>query len=290
MSILQGKMLVDTAWLAAHLTAPGLRLFDCTTHLRPDPARVYRAEDARAEYRAGHIPGAAYIDLQGEFSDPASELRFTLPQPPDFAAAAGALGIGEDCDVVLYSATSPMWATRVWWMLRAMGFDRVAVLDGGLAKWQAEGRALESGDRRHQPAKFTPRPRPHLVADKHRVLAAIDDGATRILNALTQGQHAGNPKSVNYGRPGHIAGSVCVPAMGLVREDGTLRPPDELRQSFAQAGIAPQDRVVAYCGGGIAATLDAFALALLGNEKVAVYDNSLSEWATDPSLPMRTAT
>jgi thiosulfate/3-mercaptopyruvate sulfurtransferase len=288
MSILQGKMLVDTAWLAAHLSAPTLRLYDCTTHLRPDPVRVYRAENARPDYEAEHIPGAAYIDLQGELSDRSSSLRFTLQQPEDFAAAAGSLGIGDDCDVVLYSATSAMWATRIWWMLRAMGFDRVAVLDGGLAKWKGEDRQLESGSKRYSPGKFTPHPRPHLIADKNKVQAAVDDGSTRILNALSHGQHAGNPKSVNYGRPGHIAGSVCVPAMALVQEDGTLRGLDELRQSFQQAGIAPENRIVAYCGGGIAATLDAFALALLGNKDVAVYDNSLTEWAADPSLPMQT--
>jgi thiosulfate/3-mercaptopyruvate sulfurtransferase len=288
MSILQGKMLVDTVWLAANLNAPGLRLYDCTTHLKPDPVRVYRAEDARAGYEAEHIPGAAYIDLQGELSDRSSELRFTLQQPRDFAASAGALGIGDDTDVVLYSASFAMWATRIWWMLRAMGFDRVAVLDGGLVKWKAEGRPLEGGSRRHPPATLTPHPRPHLIADKHRVKSAIADGDVRILNALSRGQHAGDPKSVNYGRPGHIAGSVCVPAMGLTREDGTLRNVDELRQSFQQAGVVAEDQVVAYCGGGIAATLDAFALALLGNKDVAVYDNSLSEWAADSSLPMQT--
>jgi thiosulfate/3-mercaptopyruvate sulfurtransferase len=287
MSILQGKMLVDTAWLAANLTAPSLRLYDCTTHLKPDPVRVYRAENARPQYEAEHILGAAYIDLQEEFSDRSSALRFTLQQPQDFAASAGTLGIGDETDVVLYSASSAMWATRVWWMLRAMGFDRVAVLDGGLAKWKAEGRPLESGGRRYPPAKFTPQPRPHLVADKHKVTAAINDGSARILNALSRGQHSGDPKSVNYGRPGRIAGSVCVPAMGLTREDGTLRNAAELRQSFQQAGIVPENKVVAYCGGGIAATLDAFALALLGNKEVAVYDNSLSEWAADPSLPMQ---
>lgn len=288
MSLLQGKMLVDTTWLTANLEAPTLRLFDATTHLRPDPVRIYRAENARVEYESGHIPGAAYIDLQGELSDRSSDLRFTLPTPAEFATAAGALGIGDDCDVVLYSATSPMWATRLWWMLRAMGFDRVAVLDGGVAKWKAEGRPLQSGGRRYGRASFTPNPRPHLIASKHQVKAAIDDGATRIVNALSKSQHDGDPKSVSYGRAGHIAGSVCVPAMGLLQQDGTLRGADDLRQSFAQAGIAPQDRVLAYCGGGIAATLDAFALALLGNKDVAVYDNSLSEWAADPSLPMQT--
>lgn len=288
MSVLQDRMLVDTAWLAENLNAPGLRVFDCTTHLKPDPARVYAVQDARADYEAGHIPRAAYIDLQGELSDRTSTLRFTLQSPEEFAQAIGALGVGDDSDVVLYSATSPMWATRVWWMLRAMGFDRVAVLDGGLKKWRDEGRKLETGSRQYPKAVFTPQPRPHLIANSHQVRAATDDSATRIVNALSHSSHAGDAKAPHYGRPGHIAGSVCVPAMGLVREDGTLRPLDELRQNFEQAGIAPRDRVVSYCGGGIAATLDAFALALLGNKDVAVYDNSLSEWAADPSLPMQT--
>lgn len=288
MSLLQGNILVDTEFLAANLAAPSLRVFDCTTHLRPDPQRVYVAENARAEFEAGHIPGAAYIDLQADLSDAKSQYRFTLPAPSEFAAAAGALGIGDDRDVVLYSATAPMWATRIWWMLRAMGFDRAAVLDGGLAKWKAEGRPLESGPHRYKTEKFTPAPRPHLVVNAAQVQSAIGDGTTRILNALSHGQHAGNPKSVHYGRPGHIAGSVCVPAMGLLREDGTLRETDDLRASFEQAGVAASDRIMTYCGGGIAATLEAFALALLGNKDVAVYDNSLSEWAANPSLPMQT--
>lgn len=286
---LTGKFLVDTGWLAEHLASPELRVFDCTTHLRPDPKTVYRVESGRADYLAGHIPGADFLDLQGELSDSGSRLRFTMPSADQFAAAMGAHGVGPDKAVVLYSATTPMWATRLWWMLRAFGFDNAAILDGGLRKWKAEGRPLSTEQTHHAPATFIARPRPALIAGREDVLSAVDGrvGAC-VLNALSAKQHAGADGAVHYGRPGRIKGSVNVPAMSLLREDGTFRPREELRTMFDGVGAATGRPVIAYCGGGIAATADAFALTMLGFDKVAVYDNSLSEWSVDKSLPMET--
>jgi thiosulfate/3-mercaptopyruvate sulfurtransferase len=281
-------LLVDAAWLHTHLGEPRLRVFDCTTHLAPDPITTFRAESARADWERGHVPGAAYIDLQGTLSDPASGLRFTMPSAERFAEAMSALGVGDDSRVVLYSATSSWWATRVWWMLRAFGFDRAAVLDGGWEKWTAEGRPICTAPCAYPRARFVARPRPLLLANKDEVLAATHAADVAIVNALTRQQHTGEG-GVHYGRPGHIPSSVNVPYSELIdRETNTFRPPAEMRAILERAGVLSAGRVITYCGGGIAATGVAFALALLGRQDVAVYDGSLSEWCADPSLKMAT--
>ncbi|HEV8617528.1 MAG TPA: sulfurtransferase [Methylomirabilota bacterium] len=279
-------LLVDAAWLHAHTGEPGLRVFDCTTHLVPDPVRTFRAESARPDWERGHVPGAAYIDLQGTLSDPASGRRFTLPSAERFAEAMSAHGVGDDSRVVLYSTTSNWWATRVWWMLRAFGFDRAAVLDGGWERWTAEGRPICTEPCAYPPARFVARPRPLLLASKDAVLAATHAADVAIVNALTRRQHTGESE-VHYGRPGHIPSSVNVPYLELIdRETNTFRPPGELRAILERAGVLSAGRVITYCGGGIAATGVAFALALLGRPDAAVYDGSLSEWCADPSLPI----
>jgi thiosulfate/3-mercaptopyruvate sulfurtransferase len=181
-----------------------------------------------------------------------------------------------------------MWAARVWWMLRAVGFDQAAVLNGGWRKWTHEGRPSSTEPCAYSPARFVPRPRPELFVGKNAVLAGLGERATCVLNALSEEQHRGTG-GVAYGRPGRIAGSRNVPARALV--DPTTHaylPADVLRARFAEAGVLDAGRVITYCGGGIAASSDAFVLTLLGHENVVVYDASLSEWATDPSLPMET--
>ena len=195
-------------------------------------------------------------------------------------------GIGHGTFVVLYSHATPTWATRIWWMLRAVGFDDAAILDGGLDKWKAEGRPLETKETIHPPATLTLRGRPEIFVDKNDIKAAIGKAGTLTLNALSQDQHKGSG-GVIYGRAGRIAGSSCVPAASLFGPDKTLKPINELRAAFDDVGAAPDKRVLVYCGGGIAATLDAFVLtALLGHKNVSVYDNSMQEWSNDPSLPM----
>jgi thiosulfate/3-mercaptopyruvate sulfurtransferase len=280
--------LISTEDLARRLGAPGLRLFDCTTYLRPGPDGRYIAESGRANYDKGHIPGAAFLDLQGEFSDPASKLRFTLPPLDTLAKAFAAKGVGHGSFVVLYSHASPVWSSRIWWMLRAIGFDDAAILDGGLDKWKAENRPL-SGERASYPAgTLSLRARPEIFVDQNAIKGAIGDAATLTLNALSLDQHKGTG-GVAYGRAGRIAGSSCVPAASLLAPDKTLKPLPELRAAFEGVGARPDRRVLVYCGGGIAATYDAFVLtAVLGHNNVAVYDNSMQEWANDTSLPMET--
>ena len=280
--------LISTDDLARRLGAPGLRVFDCTTYLRPRPEGGYAVESGRANYDKTHIPGAAFLDLPRDLSVADHKLRFTLPPLEALTRAFAAQGIGHGTFVVLYSHASPNWATRIWWMLRAVGFDDVAILDGGLDKWMAEKRSTSTEATIHPAATLTLRARPGLFVGKDEMLAAIGKPGTLTLNALSHDQHKGQG-GVVYGRPGRIAGSSCVPAASLFGPDKTLKPIAELRTAFEGVGAAPDRRVLVYCGGGIAATLDAFVLtALLGHTDVAVYDNSMQEWSNDPALPMET--
>jgi thiosulfate/3-mercaptopyruvate sulfurtransferase len=282
------EFLIDTANLERRLSEPGVRVLDCTTHLIPDPKIIYQVVPGRADFEQGHIPGAQFVDIQGDVSDNTHRLRFMRPSAAAFAAAMARFGVGEGTQVVTYSTTTPQWATRVWWLLRAFGFDDAAVLDGGFQKWRREGRPVETGPAQPRPAgNFVVRDERPLMADKEAVLAAIGDGAVCTLNALLPEQHAGTGGS-SYGRPGRIKGSVNLPAAHLIDPaTGAFRPAAELRRGFDAVGAFGK-QVITYCGGGIAASADAFALVILGHPDVRLYDASLSEWAADPTLPMET--
>lgn len=281
------EAIVGTAWRAEHLRDPALRVYDCTTYLRYETGtgRPYRVESGRSDYELGHIPGSAFLDLQGELSDPAAPTNFMMPAPGILAARFAERGIGEGTRAVLYSRKSMQWATRVWWMLRAIGFDHAAVLDGGFDRWTAEGRPVESEEAHYPKARLVAVPRPGLFVGKAEVKAAIGDRSTCTINALAPDLHRGeNPR---YGRPGRIPGSVNVPAAELVDPASlTFRKPEAVAASFSTAGADPSKRIVLYCGGGIAATLDAFLLHQLGYRDIAVYDASMSEWAKDETLPI----
>ena len=284
--------LISTEGLAARLGRPGLRVYDCTTYLEPpDPGSddPYKVVAGRKTFVAAHVPGADFLDLQGELSALDTRLKFTMPPAEHLARAFGRHGLGDGARVVLYSIGSMMWATRVWWMLRALGFDGAAVLDGGFDRWQAEGRAVESGEPKgYPPATFTPRPRPGRFVDRTAVKAAIGDPRTVTVNALGPQFHKGLEPS-RYGRPGRVPGSVNVPAASLV-DPATKRfvSPADAMARFAAAGVARDRRVIAYCGGGISATIDLFLLHQLGFDDLTLYDGSMGEWAKDPSLPIET--
>jgi thiosulfate/3-mercaptopyruvate sulfurtransferase len=287
MDFARPQHLVETDWLAKHLEDPGIRVLECTVYLHPaDVPGGFRVESGRAKWAEGHIPGAGFVDLQEELSDRTSKLRFMMPPAAQFAEAMGGAGVGDGVRVILYDRAVNMWAARVWWMLRAFGFDEAAVLNGGFKKWTVEGRPIATATGARPARPFTPRPRPALMADKAGVLAALGESSACVLNALTEEQHRGTGGTA-YGRPGRIAGSVNVPARDLVDpKTHAYLTADVLRAKFQAAGALAAKRVVTYCGGGIAASSDAFVLTLLGRDDVAVYDASLSEWATDPSLPM----
>src|SRR5688500_1250763 len=279
--------LVGTDWLAQHLDDPAVRVLECTVYLIPaDVPSGFTVESGRAKWAQGHIPGAGYVDLQAELSDRTSKLRFMMPPAEQFAEAMARHGVGDGVRVVLYDRFVNMWAARVWWMLRAFGFDNAAVLDGGWKKWTVEGRPVATDDGARPSRTFTPRPRPELIAGKADVLAGVGNNATCLINALTPEQHAGTG-GVSYGRAGRIAGSTNVTARDLVDPNThAYLPADQLRAKFAAAGALNAGRVITYCGAGIAASSDAFVLTLLGHEGVSLYDASLSEWGHDAALPM----
>ena len=282
--------LISTAELAGILGQANLRIFDCTTTLDyqpPGSGVPYLVVPRRDSFEAGHVPGADFIDLQGDFSDNNTKLRFMMPAIAQLEAAFGRHGVGNDSFVVLYSIGTLMWATRFWWMLKSLGFDSVAVLDGGLDKWKAEGRALESGAAKgYPPSKFTAKPRSGFFVDKHHVLAARGERGTVVVNALNATLHKGLEPS-RYGRPGHIPGSCNVSAAALTDPDTkAFVPLADAEQKFAAQGFSRDKRVIAYCGGGISATVDLFMLHRLGYDKLTLYDGSMGEWATDEALPI----
>jgi thiosulfate/3-mercaptopyruvate sulfurtransferase len=283
--------LITTEALARELGGDALRVFDCTTYLEPTPPGSddpYVVVSGRANFEAAHIPAADFLDLQGEFSDRATRLRFMMPPAAELEAAFGRHGIGGGMRVVLYSAGSMMWATRFWWMLKTLGFDSAAVLDGGFDKWRAEGRPVEAGRARtYPPARFIARLRPGRFVDKHAVLQAIGNPETVIVNALGPQFHQGLETS-RYGRPGRVPGSVNVPAASLIDpQSKAFVPLPDAAAKFAAAGVASDKHVISYCGGGISATLDLFLLHQLGFDRLALYDGSMGEWAKDATLPIQ---
>ena len=290
------RALIDTATLAASLAAPpgdpSLRVFDCTTYLEPAPAgshEPYVAVAGRKTFEEGHVPGADFLDLQGEFSATGTPLHFMMPPVARLEAAFGRHGVGPGTRVVLYSVGTMMWATRFWWMLRALGFNDAAVLDGGFDKWKAEGRPIETGAARGYPAAtFTAAPRKGLFVDATTVKAAIGHKDTVTVNALGPQFHRGLEPS-RYGRSGRVPGSVNVPAATLV--DPTTKGFTTLADAaakFAAQGVSQDKRTICYCGGGISATIDLFLLHQLGHDDITLYDGSMGEWARTESLPIET--
>jgi thiosulfate/3-mercaptopyruvate sulfurtransferase len=277
--------LVSAEWLAEHLDDPDLVVLDCTVVVTPQEDGTMLVESGRAAYESGHIPSAGFADLLGDLSDSDSPYQFTAPAPEQFAAVMGALGVGDDSRVVLYDANGTVWAARVWWMLRWVGFDNAALLDGGLPAWTADGRPL-STDPTDRPARqLTPAPRPQLFADQGEVRTAIDDDAVHLIDVLPAPHYRG--EMTMYGRPGHIPGAANIPVFSLVDESGRYRPHDDLAELHDGDHSA---RFITYCGGGIAAASNAFVMTRLGFTDVAVYDGSLGEWTADADNPMEVET
>jgi thiosulfate/3-mercaptopyruvate sulfurtransferase len=293
MSFVNRQYLVETDWLADHLQDPVLRVVDCTQYLPSYGEKVeIKTVSGRENYTKGHIPGAVYVDLLGELTDRTKQGAYA-PMPPadQFAAVMSRTGIGDGTRAVLYDDFLGMWAARIWWMLRAFGFDDAAVLNGGLQKWRSEGRPLSTEPATYPPAAFIPRPRPELMASKGDVLAAIEDKNVCIVNALLEPEYTGDPAfPQHYGRAGHIPRSVNVPFTAVVdmNANNQFVSADDLRKRFADAGALTSDRVITYCGGAIAASQAAFLLTLLGKDTVAVYNGSMMEWGADPNLPLVT--
>ncbi len=283
--------LISTSELAAILADPSLRLFDCSTSTVPPPPGAdvpYIAVPGRQAFEQAHIPGADFLDIQGEFSDTTTKLLFMFAPVPQMEAAFGRHGVGPGTRVVLYSVGSMMMSTRFWWMLRALGCD-AAVLDGGFDKWKAEGRPTEAGAPKGYPAAtFHAKPRDGMFVDRATMLGELHRPGTVIVNALNDELHKGIGPS-RYGRPGRVPGSVQVSAATLVdpATKGFTNLADA-QAKFAAKGVTKDKHVICYCGGGISATIDLFLLHQLGYDDITLYDASMGEWARDTSLPIET--
>ena len=278
--------LVSTDWLATHLDAPSLRVFDTTVYLKHKPEGGYLPQSGREEWQAAHIPGAGFLDVIEELSDRANPIPFMMPPAEQFAATLAAHGVGDDSAVVLYNKGFPMWATRVWWMLRSIGFDNVAVLNGGYEKWVKEGLPLSAEAPRHATGRLTAKPRPEMWVTKEAMLDVVAGKGPVTVNALAPAVFTGEKNQ--YGRPGHLPGTHNVYYGDLLDPaTGEFLPPAKLAPLFARSGALATDRVICYCGGGISATMDALAMELCGQKAVAIYDGSMSEWVRDPALPLK---
>ena len=275
--------LVSTGWLAERLGMPGLVVVDGSSYL-PTSGR-----DAGAEYLAGHLPGAVFFDVDAT-SDPASPLPHMMPTADAFAARMRELGIGDEDHVVVYDGSGAnLSAPRVWWMLRAMGHDRVSVLDGGIGLWRREGRPIATGPVRRAPGSFTPRPRPDRIRDLAAVRRALENGGEQVVDMRSAGRFAGTDPEPRPGlRGGHMPGSRNLPYTELVGPEGTMLPRERLRARLEAAGIAADRPVIASCGSGVSACALILALHLQGRDDVSLYDGAWAEWGGRTDTPVET--
>jgi thiosulfate/3-mercaptopyruvate sulfurtransferase len=279
--VTRSDALVSTDWLADRLGAPDIKLADATWFLPP------MGRDARQEYQQAHIPGAVYFDID-DIADADNPLPHMLPDAAKFSSRVRQLGLGDGVRIVIYDNNRYSASARAWWMFRAFGHNDVAVLDGGLGKWRAEGRPVNDAVVTPREAHFTARQNHLLIRDLEQMRANLVDRPELVIDARAAGRFAGTEPEPRAGlRSGHIPGSVCVPYQGLIEADGTLAAQDVLRRRFAEAGI-DQRPITTTCGSGVTACTLALALYDIGIPEVAAYDGSWTEWGSRADTPVET--
>ena len=272
--------LVSTEWLNDKLEAPDIRIVDATWFM---PAE---GRDARAEYRAAHIPRAVFFDID-EIADSDSPLPHMLPSPTKFASRVKKLGLGDGLRIIAYDNNNFAASARVWWMFRAMGHEDVAVLDGGFGKWRAEGRPVDDLEPRPSERHFTPRANSFLLRDLDQMRANLTSRREQVVDTRSAARFSGAVAEPRPGlKAGHIPGAANVPVSDLVAADGTLKDSQALTALFAAAGVDLDRPITTSCGSGVSAAVASLALARLGRSDVALYDGSWTEWGSQPDTPV----
>lgn len=280
MSYVNPTSLVSTEWLSLNMSAPDIRIVDASWYM---PAEN---RNPRAEFEAAHIPRAVFFDID-DIADTSIDLPHMIPAPEKFSSKMRKLGLGDGNRIVIYDGAGIRSAARAWWMIRLFGHTDVAILDGGLPKWQAEDREITDLPALPSERHFSSRINSLLVKDKDQVLRNIDSAKAQVLDARSKGRFEGTEAEPRAGlRGGHIPGSSNLPFNELITDAGTLKDADALKSAFKAADINMKKPVITSCGSGITACVLAFGLHMMGHRDTAVYDGSWTEWALDESLPV----
>lgn len=272
--------LVSTDWLAQRQDAPDIRIVDCTWFMPAD------GRDARAEHAAAHIPRAVFLDID-DVADSDSELPHMLPSPTKFSARVRKLGLGDGVRIVAYDNNDFYASARVWWMFRAMGHNDIAVLDGGLKKWRAEGRPVDDMPVTPSERHFTPRANSFLLRDLEQMRANLTSRREQVVDTRSAARFKGAVAEPRPGlKAGHIPGALNLPAGDLLAADGSLKDAQALTGLFAAAGVALEKPITTSCGSGVSAAVANLALARIGRLDAALYDGSWTEWGSQPDTPV----
>jgi thiosulfate/3-mercaptopyruvate sulfurtransferase len=280
------QLLVEPEWLAEHLNDPRVHVIDCTVHMIAQPVGASVVASAHPDYLKAHIPGAHYVHMVEDLSDPNGPFAYALANVEHISALLRSFGVNDGDTIVLYGAAWPQVVTRAWWVFTASGAEDVRILNGGWQGWVRAGLPVSQELPKNHEGNFQGRRVDSMLATRADVEKAMRDGSACLANALTPEQFTGTG-GAHYGRPGRIPGSVSTPNRDLIDPaTGRYRPMKEMSEIFEREGVLDRDRIITYCGGGIAASGASFALAMLGHQNVALYDGSLLEWSKDESLPM----